>query len=181
MRYYQELDFPNYNQSHKELVDYFNNVYPQSDQLSDFFNFPPFEEFLKMCPTVVKGFEEMGLHVKSIFMIVVVPSTNSNIHIDGSPHPCRLQWPVLNSHSVETIWYEVDPRFRIEEVLPNGVTYVSYLLRDCKEMARTNITGPTIIRVEEPHAVERISTVPEDFPRVAFSFAFEETLEDFLE
>lgn len=133
-----------------------------------------------MCPTVLKGFEELGLHFKGIFMIGVVHNTNRNIHIDSSPHPCRLQWPLINPHSVETVWYEADPNDKIINILPNGVVYVSYLSQDCKEIARTCITGPTIIRVEEPHAVDRTTDDPSKFPRAAFSFAFDETLEDFL-
>ena len=181
MRYYQEIDFPNYEKSNQEILEFFKTEYPNPSRVTDFFNFPSFENFKKSCPTVLKGFEEMGLNVANIFMISVIPSTNSNIHIDGSTHPCRLQWPVLNASSVETVWYEVDQKYRIEEVLPDGTSYISYLLRDCKEVARTNITGPTVIRVEEPHAVERVSTNLEDFPRIAFSIAFHETLEDFLE
>jgi len=60
------------------------------------------------------------------------------------------------------------------------VPYVSYRSQDCKEIARTCIVSPTIIRVEEPHAVDRKSSNPTDFPRAAFSFAFAETLEKFL-
>ena len=66
-------------------------------------------------------------------------------------------------------------------MLPNGVPYISYNATNIKEAARKNITGPTIIRVEEPHAVDTLSAKPADYPRVAFSFAFEESLEDFLE
>ena len=55
------------------------------------------------------------------------------------------------------------------------------MYQDCEETARTCIVGPTVIRVEEPHAVDRTSSDPKDFPRAAFSFAFVETLENFLQ
>jgi hypothetical protein len=181
MRYFQEIEFPNFDQSHQELVDYFHATHPDLTKVVDFFSFPSFEKFILMCPTVNAGFKEMGLHLKAVFMITVVPDTNSNIHIDGSPHPCRLQWPIMNSQSVETLWYDIDPSFQIKEMLPNGVPYISYSAENRTEAASKNITSPTIIRVEEPHAVRRISSNSADYPRVAFSFAFEESLEDFLE
>lgn len=181
MRYYQEIEFPNFIQSHQELVDYFHALHPDLTQVVNFFSFPSFEKFKQMCPTVISGFDEMGLHLKGVFMITVVPDTNSNIHIDGSPHPCRLQWPIMNSHSVDTLWYDIDPSYQIKEMLPNGVPYISYSSENRTEVVSKNITGPTIIRVEEPHAVRRVSTNASDYPRVAFSFAFEESLEDFLE
>lgn len=180
MKYFRPINFPNFEKCDKEIQDYFNYLYPDKSQVKNFFNFPPIDLFTKMCPTVLKGFEELGLHFKGIFMIGVVHNTNRNIHIDSSPHPCRLQWPLINPHSVETVWYEADPNDKIINILPNGVVYVSYLSQDCKEIARTCITGPTIIRVEEPHAVDRTTDDPSKFPRAAFSFAFDETLEDFL-
>ena len=181
MKYFQEIDFPNFEQSNNEIQAYFNYLYPDKSSVRNFFSFPPKDVFIKMCPTVLKGFDEFGLHFKGIFMIGVVHDTNRNIHVDNSPHPCRLQWPLINPHSVETVWYEADPKDKITEILPNGVPYVSYRLQDCKEVARTCVTGPTVIRVEEPHAVDRKSNDPADFPRAAFSFAFVETLEEFLE
>ena len=180
MKYFQEIDFPNFEQSNNEIQAYFNYLYPDKSSVRNFFSFPPKDVFIKMCPTVLKGFDQFGLHFKGIFMIGVVHDTNKNIHIDNSPHPCRLQWPLINTHSVETVWYKADPKDKITEILPNGVPYVSYRSQDCKEIARTCIVGPTVIRVEEPHAVERKSNDPADFPRAAFSFAFVETLEKFL-
>lgn len=181
MKYFQEIEFPNFDQSHKELVEYFYNVHPDITKVVNFFSFPSFEKFVSTCPTVCAGFKEMGLHLKGVFMITVLPDTNSNIHIDGSPHPCRLQWPILNSHSVETLWYNIDSSYQIREMLPNGVEYISYKAGDYVPAARKNITGPTVIRVEEPHAVRRLSADQSDYPRIAFSFAFDENLEDFLE
>ena len=180
MKYFQEIDFPNFEQSNNEIQAYFNYLYPDKSSVRNFFSFPPKDVFIKMCPTVLKGFDQFGLHFKGIFMIGVVHDTNRNIHIDNSPHPCRLQWPLINTHSVETVWYKADPKDKITEILPNGVPYVSYRSQDCKEIARTCIVGPTVIRVEEPHAVDRKSSDPADFPRAAFSFAFVETLENFL-
>lgn len=180
MKYFQEIDFPNFEQSNNEIQAYFNYLYPDKSSVRNFFSFPPKDVFIKMCPTVLKGFDQFGLHFKGIFLIGVVHDTNRNIHIDNSPHPCRLQWPLINTHSVETVWYKADPKDKITEILPNGVPYVSYRLQDCKEIARTCIVGPTVIRVEEPHAVDRKSSDPANFPRAAFSFAFEQTLEDFL-
>lgn len=180
MRYFQEIDFPNFEQSNNEIQAYFNYLYPNKTNIKNFFSFPSKDKFIEMCPTVLNGFEKLGLHFKGIFMIGVVHDTNRNIHIDNSPHPCRLQWPLINPQSVETVWYEADPKDKITEILPNGVPYVSYRLQDCKEIARTCIVGPTVIRVEEPHAVERTSSNPKDFPRTAFTFAFVETLEKFL-
>ncbi len=180
MNYFQEIDFPNFDQSHKELIEYFNIVHPDITTVVDFFSFPSFEKFLSICPTTNAGFKEMGLNLKGVFMITVLPDTNSNIHIDGSPHPCRLQWPIINSHSVETLWYNIDPSYQIREMLPNGVEYISYKTGDYVPVARKNITGPTVIRVEEPHAIRRLSDINSDFPRIAFSFAFDESLEDFL-
>lgn len=181
MKYFQEINFPNFEQSNKEIQEYFNYLYPDKSSVKNFFNFPPKDVFIKMCPTVFKGFEELRLHFKAIFMIGVVHNTNRNIHIDNSPHPCRIQWPLINPRSAETVWYEADPNDKIIEILPNGVPYVSYRSQDCKEVARTCITGPTIIRVEQPHAIDRKSNNPADFPRAAFSFAFIETLENFFE
>lgn len=181
MKYFQEINFPNFEKSNNEIQNYFNTLYPDKSSITNFFNFPSVETFIKMCPTVYQGFQDLNLNFKSIFMIGVINTTNKNIHIDSSPHPCRLQWPVMNPTSVETVWYSADPKDKIINILPNGVVYVSYLTQDCKEIARTCITGPTIIRVEEPHAVDRTSNDPANFPRVAFSFAFEETLEDFLQ
>ena len=181
MKYFQEIDFPNFEQSNNEMHRYFNYLYPDKNNIKNFFNFPPKDIFVKMCPTVLKGFEELGLNFRGIFMIGVVFNNNKNIHIDSSPHPCRLQWPVFNLRSVETVWYEADPNDRITEILPNGVPYISYRSQDCKEVARTCITGPTVIRVEQPHAVDRTSDDPKHFPRAAFSFAFSETLENFLQ
>lgn len=181
MKYYKEIEFPNFEKCDQELKEYFNYLYPDKTKAKNFFNFPSKEVFVKMCPTVVQGFEILGLHFKGIFMISVVEDTNRNIHIDGSPHPCRLQWPVLNKSSVETVWYDAKKEDQIQEILPNGVPYISYRIQDCKEVARKNITGPTVIRVEEPHAVSRTTDDPAYFPRVAFSFAFEETLENILD
>ena len=181
MRYFQEIDFPNFEQCDREIQLYFNYLYPDKTNVKNFFSFLSKEIFIKMCPSVLKGFDEMGLHFKGIFMIGVAHDTNRNIHIDNSPHPCRLQWPLINLHSVETVWYKADPNDRITEILPNGVPYVSYRSQDCEETARTCVVGPTVIRVEEPHAVDRTSSDPKDFPRVAFSFAFVETLENFLQ
>lgn len=180
MKYFKEIEFPNYEICDKELKDYFNYLYPDTSRVKNFFNFPSKELFLKMCPSVLEGFKELGLHFKGVFMIAIVSDTNRNIHIDGSPHPCRLQWPVLNEGSVETVWYEAAKEDQIKEILPNGVPYISYRLQDCKEIARKNINKPTVIRVEEPHAVDRTTSDPGRFPRVAFSFAFDETLEDLL-
>lgn len=180
MKYFKELDIPNYEQCDRELKNYFNFLYPEKSKVKNFFNFPDKEQFILHCPTVLNSFKQLGLNFKSIFMIGVVENTSRNIHIDGSIHPCRLQWPVLNEESVDTVWYEADKKNQIKQLLPNGVFYISYRIQDCKEIARKNITKPTIIRVEEPHAVNRTTDNPEKFPRVAFSFAFEETLENFL-
>jgi hypothetical protein len=181
MKYFQEINFPNFEQSNNEIQTYFNYLYPDKNNIKNFFNFPPKAVFVKMCPTVLKGFEELELNFKSIFMIGVVFNNNKSIHIDNSPRPCRLQWPVFNSQSVETIWYTADPNDRTTVILPNRVPYTSYQPEDCKEIARTCIVRPTVIRVEEPHAVDRTSDNPKDFPRAAFSFVFKETLENFLQ
>jgi hypothetical protein len=180
MKYFKEIDFPNFDQCDVELKQYFDYLYPDKSLARNFFNFPPKDLFLKTCPNVLQGFKKLNLEFKAVFMISVVEDTNRNIHIDGSPHPCRLQWPILNSQSVDTAWYEAREEDKIVEILPNGVPYISYRVQDCKEVARKNISKPTIIRVEEPHAVIRTSCSPIDFPRIAFSFAFTETLDDFL-
>lgn len=180
MKYFKEINFPNYEQCDKELKNYFECLYPDLNAARNFFNFPSKEIFIQTCPSVMQGFKELGLHFKGIFMISVVEDTNRNIHIDGSPHPCRLQWPILNAESVETVWYSAKPEDQIKEILPNGVAYISYKTQDCLEIARKMITVPTVIRVEEPHAVDRKSNDPNKFPRIAFSFAFEESLEDWL-
>ena len=69
MRYFQEIDFPNFEQCDREIQAYFNYLYPDKTNVKNFFSFPSKEIFIKMCPSVLKGFDEMGLHFKGLFMI----------------------------------------------------------------------------------------------------------------
>jgi len=181
MNCFKELDFPNYVQSDLEIKNYFYNQYPNPSVIGHFWNYPKKNIFLEMCPTVLDGFKQLGLTFKAIFMIGINVSSRKNVHIDYASDSCRLQWPVHNPHSVDTAWYEARKEDQIIQVLPNGVYYVSYKNQDCKEIVRLNITKPTIIRVDQPHSVLRNSDSPLDFPRVAFSFAFDNDLTNMLE
>ena len=61
MKYFKEIEFPDYDQCDVELKQYFDCLYPDKSLARTFFNFPPRDLFLKTCPNVLQGFKKLNL------------------------------------------------------------------------------------------------------------------------
>jgi hypothetical protein len=75
------------------------------------------------------------------------------IHIDGSKQKARLNWPILNSRSVITKYFDiVDPTYqprRLEVDPPYKDFVYVYDARVCKEVSSVCVDRPTVFTVTE--------------------------------
>ena len=96
----------------------------------------------------------------------------NSLHRDTSVEEYRLNWPVLNSGSIETRFFtsSVEPG---KLILPTGETYLTYREDECELIDTLVMRYPTIIRV---HTIHGLYHNGGKLPRYILSFNFEKEL-----
>lgn len=112
--------------------------------------------------------ESIGLKLTPRFLFLGFPELGYNeIHVDyGEPRPLEGQifprfWAInypLVSKEVDTIWYKRKSE-NINEIYicPHKGKIEKYTPDEVEEIARTRLTGPTLIRTDVPHQVRNYS------------------------
>jgi hypothetical protein len=96
----------------------------------------------------------------------------NSLHKDTSVEEFRLNWPILNSGSIETRFYTsvAEPS---KLLLPTGETYLTYKESDCELIDTLVMKRPTVIRV---HTIHGLYHNGGDLPRYVLSFNFAKEL-----
>lgn len=180
---YREIDVENFDQIQEKLVPWVKRQHRWTtkfwnhvDQVDLFSTVPE----LKTTIADVVGQEPVKTY---LFAIPRVPSLilayklgAKTIHRDTGNETARLNWPVLNSSSVETRFFKssVEPRKTIRS--DSGETW-NYQESDCELIDRFCMTRPTVLHVHTIHGLYR-ATGP--LPRYVLSFKFEQDISHLL-
>ena len=113
--------------------------------------------------TVIDYFDNIGLNLHNCHLFRGAPGAACSIHVDGhesnddSKPIWAINW-ILGSRSSEMIWYE--PISQGNETLTHaGSLYQKWDLNQVKELERTKIISPTLVRTDIPHRVLNYDTV----------------------
>lgn len=176
MIYYKKLDPNNFYEVQEKIssyiIDYVNQNITEKKLFYNFISDFDLQKFKQDIPELFKIIQD-SLESEVILISYIFIDTHSYvpIHTDGNDleikKRIRLNWPILNSTSVSTIFYKkfenVKPNFKS---LPNGVCGYCYELNDCYKVDEYVLDTPTLMNVRELHGVEIID---DRFPRILLS------------
>jgi hypothetical protein len=175
VRPFKEFDIPDFASIQSHLVPCILRRYTAC---VNFWNHVDLDMLAKDVPQVIDAIVGILGQVPSRAYLLAVPDApedvlakklgNNSLHRDTSIETCRLNWPILNSASIETRLYNstAEPK---QHVLPTGETYLTYRENDCREIARLYMTKPTLLHVHTIHGLFRASG---PLPRYILSFNF---------
>jgi len=177
---FKEFDVSDFAIIQRRLIPYILNKYPGC---VNFWNHVDLAMLEQSVPEVIDAIVGMlGQKPMKAYLLAVLDAPEelllkklggNSLHRDTSLETCRLNWPILNSTSIETRLYasDVEPnRF----VLPTGETYLTYHESDCIEIAKLTMTKPTLLHVHTIHGLFRASG---PLPRYILSFNFADDAE----
>ena len=145
--------------NHVDLVELDNNVPNLLDVIEEQVGQRPLRSYLLAIPNAdpEKLSKKLG---------------NNSLHRDTSVEEFRLNWPILNSGSIETRFFNssVEPG---KLILPTGETYLTYREDDCELIDTLVMKQPTVIRVHTIHGLYHNGGA---LPRYVLSFNFEKEL-----
>jgi hypothetical protein len=170
MNYFNPITVPNFDQCDREIKSAFKHFHGEYENVQVFWKFSNDHEFFERCPTVVQSFSQLGLTVQNAFLITVYDASLTDIHVDYGSNPVRINWPLCNTNSVITRWYNTASEGKLWEDNPNGAPYTMFDPEDCTVAAECMLDQPTAIRVDVPHNTNVVPGQP--LPRVAYSFNF---------
>lgn len=183
MNTYCELNINNFDTVQKKLVPYILTKYPN---LKQFWNHVEQQELFDNVPELQEAINNAVGQIPLKTYLLVVPDGPdhivdaklgaNSIHRDTSIESTRLNWPILNSSSIETRMFntEAEPR---KLVLPTGETYLTYAESDCNLIGSFRLTKPTALHVHTIHGLYRVEN---PLPRYILSFNFEYSIEHLL-
>lgn len=109
---------------------------------------------LAKCPALVEFFQITGFTVLAMSLYTVEKLQTGIIHVDNIKDVrARINFPVLNPHNADTVFYKVKPKSIIYKKLGNGVDFYKCIDPNPIEVDRVTITAPTVLNVHEPHNV----------------------------
>jgi len=131
-----------------------------------------FADVIEKVPQLQEMFNPLRLTIKRVSLFVMNYKFGK-IHIDDDVmHPFRINIPILNCKDTETRYFTVTKNPVVEEQ-PNKVKLHSFDYSKCQLADRFELTGPIIIKSQEPHQV----VIHHDLlPRISCTIAFHEDL-----
>lgn len=177
--FYKEFDLDNFTAIQEKLVPH---VLSFCSEFTQFWNHADVTELLSVVPELEtaiyhmvgqRPFKSYVLAIKSAPLDVLDTKLNGNsLHRDTSVERYRLNWPILNSTSVETRFFTSDAE-PTKLILPTGETYLKYTEDQCQLGDSNTLTKPTLI---DTHAIHGLYRNSDSFPRFILSFNFEKEI-----
>jgi len=178
---YKELDLENFELVQAKLIPYIADNYPNK---KDFWNVVIQEDLYQAVPEFKQCLEStFGSVPHRVFLLVVPNASNidmvkkftdeNSLHQDSTVYPYRVNWPILNSDSIETKFFTSDQEPNIIP-LPTGQTYKCYQYSECKEIDSFYLSKPTIFNTSVIHGLFIKKPV---LPRYILSLEYEFDLE----
>lgn len=171
--YYKKLDIDSFEQIQELIVPYITHFINQREKL--FYNLiseKNLEEFKKDIPELFECIRR-NLNSEIVFAsyLFVDKNTEVPIHTDANnptiKKRIRLNWPILNGSSAETVIYQKNHE-KIQGVVhthPWG-TGTYYNVNDCHEVDKYVLNVPTLMNVKELHGVRILNY---NLPRILLS------------
>jgi hypothetical protein len=132
-----------------------------------------FKDIMEKVPSLQEMFTPLGLTIKRVSLFVMNYKTGK-IHIDDDAiHPYRINFPIMNCEHTETRYFTVLEKPLVEEQ-PNKMKLYSFDSSKCQLADSFELTGPVIIKSQEPH---QVVIHHELLPRISCTVAFHEDLE----
>lgn len=174
---YKEIDVENFDVIQSKLIPYITETYPNK---IDFWNVVIQETLYDAVPEFKTCLENtFGSTPHRIFLLVIpnVPDVSlikkfideNSLHQDTTIYPYRLNWPILNSDSVETKFFVSDQQPLVVP-LPTGQTYKCYQYNNCQEIESFFLNKPTVFNTSVIHGLFLKKPV---LPRYILSLEYE--------
>jgi len=181
---FREFNVPNFDNIQSQLVPYIVSKYAHC---TDFWNQINQQELFDTVPDLSNTISSFIGLPPSVAYLIAIPNNAKTIaglgptslHYDHGTESCRLNWPILNSTSIETRLFTSDVEPTIHYLSTNE-PYLSYHERDCNLIGSFRMTMPTLLRVHTIHGLYHVSKEA-PLPRLVLSFKFGEDLEHLLE
>lgn len=183
MNHFRTLDIPNFEEIQKKLVPYILVKYPG---LFQFWNQVDQEDLYQQIPELLLAITHLTGQQPLKTYLLVIPNApdqlvnarlgDASLHADTSVESTRLNWPVLNSSSIETKLF-ISTGEPNKLVLPTGQTYLTHSRDQCEEIASFIMDKPTVLHVHTIHGLYR---APGPLPRYILSFNFEQPIDHLL-
>ena len=177
--FYKEFDLDTFPAIQAKLVPH---VLSFCSGFTNFWNHADVTELLSVVPELEtaiyrmvgqRPFKSYVLAIKSAPLDALDTKLNGNsLHRDTSVERYRLNWPILNSTSVETRFFTSDAE-PTKLILPTGETYLKYTEDQCQLGGSNTLTKPTLI---DTHAIHGLYRNGNNFPRFILSFNFEKEI-----
>jgi hypothetical protein len=165
--HHKKLTIENFQDIQDKIVSYvvdFVSVDINTSEEKVFFKFVSDENLEKFKRDIPELFEcirkELNSEIILMSYVYVDGLIEIPIHTDSTDtvlkKRIRLNWPIINGESAETIFYEKNDESissRIHEY-KSGVSGRVYDPSDCYEVDRYILDTPTLMNVRQPHAVE---------------------------
>jgi hypothetical protein len=180
---FREFDVDNFDNIQNQLVPYIIKTYPNK---ITFWNHVDQEQLFEHVPELLTAVKHIAGQRPLKTYLLAIPNAPEvllatqlgpkSLHRDTSVESCRLNWPVINSNSIETRLFSstAEPS---KLVLPTGETYLTYQEQDCELIDSFLMTKPTALHVHTIHGLYR-ATGP--LPRYVLSFNFDQDISHLL-
>lgn len=174
--YYQKLNIENFERIQEAVVPYvLNFVNENISEEKLFYNLISDEELERFKQDIPELFETIQKTIESEVILAsyafIDTHTYVPIHTDASnpaiTRRIRLNWPILNGESAETIFYHKRDE-SIEGTFcshPGGTGHY-YKDEDCNEVDKYTLDLPTLMNVKELHGIRMIT---HKLPRILLS------------
>ena len=172
----RKLNIENFQDVQNKIVSYvvdFVSVDINTSEEKVFFKFVSDENLEKFKRDIPELFDCIRNHLNSEIILMSYVYVDGlmeiPIHTDSTDNVLkkriRLNWPIINGESAETIFYEKNHEnisSRIHEY-KSGVSGRVYEPSECYEVDRYILDVPTLMNVRQPHAVEILN---DNLPRI---------------
>jgi hypothetical protein len=183
--HWRELDIPEFDVIQQRLVPWVLHRYPDSSM--GFWNHADQAALFEAVPELETTIQRvMGQTPVMTYLLIVGPenswqhsgrSNENSLHRDTSTESCRLNWPILNSTSIETRIYRSDSEPE-RLLLPSGTSYLRYHEPQCEFLGSFRMSRPTLLRVHSIHGLFRVEGA---LPRYILSFKFAQDISHLLD
>ena len=184
-RLWRELDIPEFDILQRDLVPWVLSRFPNDDV--GFWNHADPQDLFACVPRLPRAIHDaIGQIPDRIYVLIVSGKTweqsgrnnEQSLHRDTSEESCRLNWPVLNSTSIETRMYRSNSE-PTRLLLPSGTSYLKYQADQCEFAGSFRMHRPTVLRVHSIHGLFHVPDMP--LPRYILSFRFPRDISHMLE
>lgn len=113
--------------------------------------------------SAIDYFNKIGLSLHNCHLFRGAPGAACGIHVDGhdsnddSKPIWAINW-IIGSRSSEMVWYDALSAGN-ETLTHAGTSYQKWNITQVKEIERTKIVNPTLVRTDIPHRVLNYDTV----------------------